>query len=102
MQENNPTNDRGGDLDCFGVIVKAPAGYYSAFAVRDSTTPSELIKRSVDYFVARKELEGGEFEIALIRDPKPIPLEPDKPLGVYDVVEGDVLHLVSSKPFVDG
>ena len=102
MQENTPKDARDGGLDCLGVIVKTPAGHYSAFAVGDSTTASELLKRSIEYFVEHKELEGGDFEISLLREPKPVTLDPDKPLGVYEIVEGDVLHLVSNEPFVDG
>ena len=102
MQENTPKDARDGGLDCLGVIVKTPAGHYSAFAVRDSTTASDLVKRSVDYFVGHKELEAGEFELTLFRDSEPIELDQFKPLGSYGLVEGDTFHLVSCKPFVDG
>ncbi len=87
---------------CFGVTVKTPAGFASAFGANPHTTGSELADRAADFFVARDQLESGPFKLALIRDGTPIPIDSDKDLGAYDVVEGDILHLISCKPYVDG
>ena len=87
---------------CFGVTVKTPAGFASAFGASPDTAGSELAHRAVDYFVARDQLEPGPFKLAIIRDCDPIPIDSDKDLGAYDVVEGDVLHLISGRPYVDG
>ena len=87
---------------CFGVTIKTPAGFASAFGARPDTPGSELVKRAVEFFVAHDQLEPGTFKLALIRDDAPIPIDSDKDLSAYDVVEGDVLHLINCKPHVDG
>ena len=87
---------------CIGVTVKTPAGFASAFGTSPHTASSELADRARDFFVAHDQLEPGTFKLALIRDGDPIPIDSDKDLGAYDVVEGDVLHLISCKPYVDG
>ena len=87
---------------CFGVTVKTPAGFASAFGASPYTAGAELANRAVDFFVAREQLEPGTFKLALIRDGDPIPIDSEKDLGAYDIVEGDVLHLISCKPYVDG
>ena len=89
-------------MDCFGVTITTPAGFSSAFAARDQGTAAELVKRSAGYFEDRGQLEPGKFELSLIRDEEPIALDPDKPLGLYGLVEGDKLQLVSLEPHVDG
>ena len=97
MTESNDRRTR-----CFGVTIKTPAGFASAFGARPDTPGSELVKRTVEFFVERDQLEPGAFKLALIRDDGPIPIDADKDLGAYDVVEGDVLHLINCKPHVDG
>ena len=87
---------------CFGVTVKTPAGFASAFGANPHTAGSELADRASDFFLARDQLEPGTFKLALIRDGNPIPIDSDKDLGAYDVAEGDILHLISCKPYVDG
>ena len=94
------SNDR--STQCFGVTIKTPAGFASAFGASSDTPGSELAKRGVEFFVARDQLEPGQFKLALIRDGDPIPIDSDKDLGAYDVVEGDILHLINCKPHVDG
>ena len=87
---------------CFGVTVKTPAGFASAFGANPHTAGFELADRAADFFVARDQLEPGTFKLALIRDDAPIPIDSDKDLAAYGVVEGDVLHLINCKPHVDG
>ena len=94
------TNQR--HTPCFGVTVKTPAGFASAFGASPHTASAELADRAANFFVAREQLEPGTFKLALIRDGDPIPIDSDKDLGAYDVVEGDLLHLISCKPYVDG
>ncbi|MDE0653225.1 MAG: ubiquitin family protein [bacterium] len=98
--DHTGTSDR--PMDCIGLTIKTPAGFSSAFAARDQTTAANLVKRSVSYFEDRGQLEPGKFELALTRDGEPIDLDPDKPLGLYGLVEGDTLQLVSLEPHVDG
>lgn len=62
---------------CFGVTVKTPAGFASAFGANPDTAGSELAHRAVDFFVARDQLEPGPFKLALIRDCDPIPIDSD-------------------------
>ena len=103
MEDDAYTENGRHGTDCFGLTIRTPAGFASAFAAQDHTMESDLVKRSVAHFVARDQLERGEFRLALIRDGEPpIPLESNKPLGVYGLIEGDTLHLVSCKPHVDG
>jgi len=94
------TNKNG--YPCFGVTVRTPAGFTSAFAIVPEEGVASLIRRSVDYFASRKELEGDKFGLALIRDGESVPLERDKDFGTYGLIEGDVLHLVSEQPYIDG
>lgn len=87
---------------CFGVTIKTPAGFASAFAATPDTAGHALVHRAVDFFVGRDQLEPEKFELALIRGGDPVSIDLDKELGNYDIVEGDVLHLVSRQPYVDG
>lgn len=90
------------DYPCFGVSVRTPAGFTSAFAIVPEERVASLIRRSVDYFRSRDELEGDKFGLSLVRDAEPDPLDSDKRFGHYDLTEGDVLHLVSHQPYIDG
>ena len=96
------TTSNGHHAPCFGVTIKTPAGFGSAFAATSDTVGYTLVRRAVDFFVAGDQLEPGKFDLALIRDCDPIPIDSDKELGKYDIVEGDVLHLISGRPYVDG
>jgi hypothetical protein len=87
---------------CLGVTVRTPAGASSAFAIEPTEVAEELTDRSVAYFVKRHLLEPGPFRLGLVREGRIVDLDPHDRLGSEGVVEGDVLHLISCEPQVDG
>lgn len=87
---------------CVGVTVRTPAGMSSAFAVEEDDTAEQLTERSVEYFVAHDQLEPGTFRLGLVRGGSIVDLSGEVLLFVEGVVEGDVLHLLSTEPQVDG
>lgn len=88
--------------NCMGVLVRTPAGDGSAFATRPNEKADPLTQRSVAYFVERNRLEPGTFKLALARDGQVVDFGPDERMRDKDVVEGDVLHLITCEPQVDG
>lgn len=87
---------------CINITIKTPAGFPSAFVTTPGTTAAELTARSVKHFVDNNQLEVEEFELALIRDNEQIALGVNESLETYEIVEGDILHLVSCQPHIDG
>jgi hypothetical protein len=87
---------------CVGVTVRTPAGASSAFAIDRNTSAARLTERAVDYFVDRDLLEPGPFRLGLVRGGTIVDLIPDIRLISEGVVEGDVLHLLTTEPQVDG
>lgn len=88
--------------NCIGVLVRTPAGDGSAFATRPNEKADPLTQRSVAYFVERHRLEPGAFKLALARDGQIIDFGPEEHMRDKDVVEGDILHLITCEPQVDG
>lgn len=82
--------------------MRTPAGATSAFVVDDDLTASQLTDRAVGYFVAHDLLEPGAFRLGLIRDGTIVDLAPDSRLSAEGVVDGDLLHLLTAEPQVDG
>jgi len=88
--------------ECIGVTVRTPAGAGSAFGVERQETSGGLVERSVDWFVRRGQLEPGPFRLGLLRGATIVDLAADEGLAGAGVEEGDVLHLLTREPQVDG
>lgn len=89
-------------LRCLGVTVRTPAGASSAFGIDPQDPASELIDRVVSWFVDHDQLEPGSFRLGLLRGTTIVDLTPDTALEDAGVAEGDVLHLLTTEPQVDG
>jgi len=88
--------------ECIGVTVRTPAGASSAFGVERQETSGRLAERTVDWFVRRGQLEPGTFRLGLLRGATIVDLSAADGLAGAGVEEGDVLHLLTSEPQVDG
>ena len=65
----------------------------------------ERLERPTDargWFVGQGQLEPGAFRLGLLRGSHILDLAPDARLVDAGVVEGDVLHLVTNEPQIDG
>jgi hypothetical protein len=93
----NEPNER-----CVGVTVRTPAGASSAFAVEPDDTAGQLTIRALQHFERLDLIEPGAFRIGLLRGNAIVDLDIDTLLLPAGVVEGDVLHLLTSEPQVDG
>ena len=91
-----------GGRRCIGVTVRTPAGAGSAFGVEPGDRAAGLTDRAVEWFVGHRQLEPGGFRLGLLRGIEIVDLGPDDDLGLAGVAEGDVLHLLSTEPQVDG
>jgi hypothetical protein len=89
-------------LRCLGVTVRTPAGASSAFGIDPQDTAGQLTARSVGYFVDHDQLEPGAFRLGLLRGTTILDLAPETELQTAGVAEGDVLHLLTTEPQVDG
>ncbi|HEY8548067.1 MAG TPA: hypothetical protein VIL36_23580 [Acidimicrobiales bacterium] len=87
---------------CIGVTVRTPAGAGSAFGVEPDDRAGSLVARAVDRFVLRRQLEPGEFRLGLLRGIEIVDLAEGDELLAAGVEDGDVLHLLSTEPQVDG
>lgn len=87
---------------CIGVTVRTPAGASTAFGVEPDDVTAVLVERSVEWFVHKGQLEPGGFRIGLLRGTAIVDLVDDAGLLAQGVVEGDVLHLLSTEPQIDG
>jgi hypothetical protein len=86
---------------CIGVTVRTPAGAGSAFAVEWGDEAYMLTERAIGHFVGLQLLEPGAFRLGLRRGDTLVDLAPDAVLLAQGLVEGDVLHLISTQPQVD-
>jgi hypothetical protein len=86
---------------CVGVTVRTPAGARSAFAVEPDDSAGQLTIRAIAHFERTGQLEPGSFRLGLLRGTTIVDLEIEANLREL-VVEGDVLHLLTSEPQVDG
>jgi hypothetical protein len=86
------------------LTIRTPAGASNVFSVPPDPrlTVSQLTDRAVAYFAAHDQLEPGTFRLGLIRGRTIIDLLPDVPLLDEGIVDGDVLHLITCEPQVDG
>lgn len=86
------------------LTIRTPAGASNVFSVAPDPrlTVEQLTGRAVAYFVAHDQLEPGAFRLGLIRGRTIIDLIPEVPLLDEGIVDGDVLHLITSQPQVDG
>lgn len=87
---------------CIGVTVRTPAGAGSAFGVEPDDRAGSLVERAVDRFVVRRQLEPGGFRLGLLRGIEIVDLATQDDLLAAGVTDGDVLHLLSTEPQVDG
>lgn len=85
-----------------GVTVRTPAGASRAFAVEPDDTAGQLTIRALNRFERDGLIEGGAFRIGLLRGTTIVDLAVDADLRSHGVEEGDVLHLISTEPQVDG
>jgi hypothetical protein len=60
-----------------------------------------LTERAIGHFVGLQLLEPGAFRLGLRRGDTLVDLAPDAVLLAQGLVEGDVLHLISTQPQVD-
>jgi hypothetical protein len=74
----------------------------TAFGIEVEDTAAALVERAVGYFVVQGQLEHGGFRLGLLRGPHIIDLGDEDLLLDVGVVDGDVLHLITSEPQVDG
>jgi hypothetical protein len=99
----SPTDDQTPPSErCIGVTVRTPAGASRAFAVEPGDTAGQLTIRALNRFERDGLVEGGSYRIGLLRGTSIIDLAVDSDLGDAGVAEGDVLHLISTEPQVDG
>ena len=84
------------------VTVRTPAGANATFDVDPLDTVSGLMERALEHFVAREQLEPGVFRLGLLRSTEIVDLPADGLLGGEGVGDGDVLHLLTAEPQVDG
>jgi hypothetical protein len=86
---------------CVGVTVRTPAGVSSAFAVERGDEAYMLTERAIGHFVGLDLLEPGPFRLGLLRGGTVVDLAPKAVLLAEGVVEGDVLHLITTQPQID-
>ena len=84
------------------VTVRTPAGASHSFRFGLNEFVAAAIATAIAFFVERRELAPGDYGMAVLRDATPVEMADTARLGDYDVVDGDVLHLVVEAPQVDG
>jgi hypothetical protein len=84
------------------VTVRTPAGANATFDVDPLETVAALTERALEHFLAREQLEPGVFRLGLLRGSEIVDLPADGLLGGEGVGAGDVLHLLTAEPQVDG
>lgn len=84
------------------VTVRTPAGANGTFDVDPLDTVAALTERALEHFTAREQLEPGVFRLGLLRGTEIVDLPADGLLGGEGVGDGDVLHLLTCEPQVDG
>jgi hypothetical protein len=84
------------------VIVRTPAGANGSIEIDPLVTVVGLTDRAVEHFLEREQLEPGSFRLGLLRGATIVDLPPDGVLGGEGVGDGDVLHLITTEPQVDG
>jgi hypothetical protein len=97
-----PIDDDQSAARCVGVTVRTPAGASSAFAVEPDDTAGQLTVRALQHFERHDLIEPGAFRLGLLRGTTIVDLDVDALLQPAGVVEGDVFHLLTSEPQVDG
>jgi hypothetical protein len=101
-EERTADPGAGHERRCIGVTVRTPAGAGSAFGVEGDDVAESLIERAVDRFVVRRQLEPGRFRLGLLRGIEIVDLRARDELLAVGVEDGDVLHLLTTEPQVDG
>ena len=84
------------------VTVRTPAGASAEFKFRLAELTIEATSRAIEHFVAKRELEAGDYGLELIRGGGATPMLDTNELRDYGLRDGDVLHLIPEKPQVDG
>jgi hypothetical protein len=84
------------------LTIRTPAGSSTHLTAEPKLTAGDLTRIAVDHFVGHDLLEPGRFRLGLVRHRTIVDLAPGAPLGDQGVVAGDVLHLVTCEPQVDG
>ena len=102
IDEAEATGATGGGRRCIGVTVRTPAGAGSAFGVEPGDVTTVLVDRAVGRFVARRQLEPGGFRLGLLRGIEIVDLGPGDVLVGAGVEDGDILHLLTTEPQIDG
>jgi len=90
------------DDKALSVTIRTPAGISHVFEVRRHDRVDKTVRTAVSYFGGQSQLAEGAYGLALIRDGRAIDMVDSARLEDYDVVEGDVLSLISKAPQVDG
>ena len=84
------------------LTVRTPAGANGTFETDPLDTVAGLTDRALEHFVEREQIEPGVFRLGLLRGAAIVDLPPDGVLGGEGVGDGDVLHLLTCEPQVDG
>ncbi len=97
-----PDSSSGHGHDHVRVTVRTPAGASHTFTFENNELVVSATATAVEHFVKAHELASDDYGLALIRAGEPVPMLDTDELRAYDVVDGDVLHLIVEKPQVDG
>ena len=84
------------------VVVRTPAGASHTFTVKLDELVVAAVATFVEYFVHAHELAPDDYSLAVVRDGTATPMVDTEELRAYGLVDGDVLHLVVTRPQVDG
>jgi hypothetical protein len=84
------------------VTVRTPAGASATFDADPLDTVAALTEQAVEHFLARDQIEPGVFRLGLLRGATIVDLPTDGVLAGEGVGDGDVLHLLTVEPQVDG
>lgn len=84
------------------ITVRTPAGASSTFPLESEDTADQLADRAVQHFMVQAQLEPGSFRLALLRGTRIVDLAVEARVTEAGVADGDVLHLITCEPQVDG
>jgi len=84
------------------VTVRTPAGASHGFDFDRHELGVAAVATAVEHFVKGHELAPDDYGLAIVRDGTATDILDTNELCAYDIVDGDVLHLVVEKPQVDG
>ena len=84
------------------VVVRTPAGASRLFTFDRHELGANAVATSIDYFVAKHEIEPGDYGLELVREGQATPIPDTARLSDFDIRDEDQLHLITERPQVDG